>query len=61
MPLGNLVVVFQVVLQSLIVIILHFFLCDGADFVELVGRLVVCLGHRHLVLRIQGQFRVGAF
>ena len=56
--LRNLVVVFQVVLKSLIVIILHFFLGDRADFVELVGRLVVCLSHGHLVLRVQSQFRV---
>ena len=51
--LGNLVVVFQVVLESLVVIILHFFLGDRANFVELVGRLVVCLSHGHLVLTIK--------
>lgn len=53
MPLGNLMMVFQVVLESLIVIILHFFLGDRAYFVELVGRLVVCLSHGHLILRIK--------
>ena len=61
MTLRNLVMVFQVVLESLIVIILHFFLCNGADFVELVGRLVICLSHGHLVLGVQSQFRVRAF
>ena len=58
-PLRYLMVVLLIVLQGLVVVILHHFAGDRANFAKLV-RLVICLCHCDLVLRVQGHFRVTA-
>ena len=60
-PLWNLVMVFHIILQSLIIIILHLFAGNAAHFGELI-RLVIrsSLGH-DLILRVESQLAMTAF
>ena len=51
--------VLHIVLQGLIVVILHLFTGDTADFRKLV-RLVIGLGHCYLVLRVESKFTMAA-
>ena len=58
-PLRDLVVIFLVLKGLVVIILLHHLAGDGAHFVVLlVVRLVVCLDHRDLVLRVQCHLRV---
>lgn len=54
MPLGDLMVIFHIVLQGLIVVVLHLLAGYGAWLraFELIG-LVISLGHRDLVLGVE--------
>lgn len=56
--LRDLMVILHIVLQSLIIIILHFFTRNASNLRELVGLVVSCLGHGDLILRVQCQFRM---
>lgn len=56
--LRDLMVILHIVLQSLVIIILHFFTRNASNFRELVGLVVSSLGHGDLILRVQCQFRM---
>ena len=57
--LRDLVMVLHIVLQRLIVVVLHLFAGHASHFWKLVS-LVIGLGHRYLILRVEGQFTVAA-
>ena len=47
--LGDLVMIFHIILQCLIIIISYFLRGDAANFRKLVS-LIICLGHCYLIL-----------
>ena len=51
--LRDLMVIFHIVLQALVIIFLHFLIRSGAIFVELV-RLIISLGESYLISGIHG-------
>ena len=55
MTLGDLVMIFHIILQCLIIIISYFLRGNAANFWKLVS-LIICLGHCYLILWVQCKF-----